>query len=209
MRKILCGILALFCVACGAETVQSPYQDGKHYQRLPSEQPDGGDKVEVMEFFWYGCSHCADFEPYMQSWKASKPANVKVTLVPAIFRPDWRAAAQAYYALEALGQADKIHPMIFDQIHKLRKPHSTPEHYADMVAELGVNRKEFVDAMNSFVVDSRIRQAEKLLRDYRVAGVPTVAVNGKYTTGGGMAGSYAELLKVMNHLVALESKPAK
>lgn len=212
MRQILLGITAFFCLAgsaLAAEPAQSAsaqpsFQEGIHYLRLANPQPGGGDQIEVIEFFWYGCPHCADFDPYMQRWKDSKPAGVKVTLLPAIFRPDWAVGAQAYYALEMLDAPDKVHAGIFDHIHKKRKPYQTPEHYAEIVAELGVDRQKFLDAMQSFAVDAKTRRAAQMIRDYRIQGVPTVAVNGKYTTSGSMAGSYQNILRIIDYLVALE-----
>lgn len=212
MRQILYGIATFLCLtanALAAEPVPPPvpgeatFKEGTHYTRLADAQPVSGEQIEVIEFFWYGCPHCADFEPYMQSWKESKPAGVKITPVPAIFRPEWVAGAQAYYALEML-DALEVHPAVFDQIHKKHKAHQTVEHYAEIVAELGVDKQKFLDATKSFVVDSKVRRAGQMIRDYRIMGVPTLAINGKYLTSASQAGSNQSALRVAEYLIGLE-----
>lgn len=211
MRQILFGIAIFLCLAANTwasesappAPAQGDFKEGVHYIRLADPQPDGGDKIEVVEFFWYGCPHCADFDPYIQKWKKSKPEGVKFTLVPAIFRPDWVTAAKAYYALEML-DALEVHSKVFEQIHVKRKPYQTVEHYADIVAELGVDKQKFLDATKSFVVDSKVRRAAQMIRDFRIMGVPTLAVNGKYTTSASLAGGNQNILHVLDYLIARE-----
>ena len=190
----------------GLAHAQALYTEGVHYRRLAVKQPTAEGQVEVREFFSYACPHCRDFDPYIETWKKTLPKNVKVTLVPVTFRPSWVPMAQAYYAGEFLGVLDKTHVGIFTAIHEKGKKADTPEQIADIVAELGVDRQKFVDAMNSFEVDNKIRQSKKMLPAYGVQGVPAVAVNGQYITGGSMAGSYSELLKVMDYLIQQSSK---
>ena len=210
MRHFLSGLIIIaFSIAAPLAAGAAEYQEGEHYTKLASPQPGGGDKVEVIEFFWYGCSHCNDFEPHISKWKKTVPENVKVTFVPAIFRPQWKVHAQTYYAIELLGLVDKVHSRVFDQIHKHHKPANTIEQMADIVAELGVDRQEFLDAVGSFVVDSQIRKAAKMLQDYRISGVPTVAVNGKYTITGLTAGGHPQMLDVADYLIGLESEASK
>ncbi len=182
------------------------FKEGVHYQRLPAAQPVQGEQVEVIEFFWYGCPHCADFEPYIQRWKSRKPDNVKLTLVPAVFRKGWVVHAKAFYAAELLGVLDETHSAMFNAMHRQKKPVNTPEQIAEVFATKGVEKQKFLDAMNSFAVDAKVKQAIQLIRDYRIQGVPAIAVNGKYLTGGSLVGSYDNLLNVMDYLVALESQ---
>jgi thiol:disulfide interchange protein DsbA len=215
MRQIFAGIAVFLCLglvgnvyAESAAPDEPAFQEGKDYTRLANPQPDGGDKIEVIEFFWYGCPHCAHFAPYMEDWMENKPAGVKVTLVPAIFRPDWAVAAQAYYALEMLDALD-VHPAIFTKIHEEHKAHQTIEQYAAIVSELGVDKQKFLDASKSFVVDAKVRRAAQMIRDYQIRGVPTLAVNGKYMTSASLAGGNEEALRVVDYLVMLERKANK
>ncbi|MFV2004719.1 MAG: thiol:disulfide interchange protein DsbA/DsbL [Gammaproteobacteria bacterium] len=179
---------------------------GVNYKELQQQPTDTGDKIEVLEFFWYGCPHCYTFEPYLQSWKKTKPANVEFIRLPAMFRPDWEIQAKAYYALSVMGVIEDVHGKIFDAIHKDKKRLNKLELIADFVEKNGVNRQQFVKEYNSFAVDSMVRKAKKKQKAYQIQGVPSVAINGKYLTTGKMAGSYDNLIKIINHLVEKETK---
>lgn len=182
------------------------YKEGVHYKALPQQSTDSGDKIEVLEFFWYGCPHCYSFEPYIKSWKKSKPENVEFTRVPAIFRPDWEVQARAYYALSNMGVLEQVHGKIFEEIHKNKKTLNKFELMADFVEKNGVDRNKFAEEYNSFAVDGMVRKAKKKQTNYKIQGVPSIAVAGKYLTSGSMSGSYENLINIINHLVEKESK---
>jgi len=203
MKKLL---IFLFLFVNSAFLYAADFTEGTHYKKLQQQPTDSGDKIEVLEFFWYGCSHCFSFEPFIKSWKKTKPANVEFVRVPAIFRPDWEVQARAYYALSNMGVIEDLHGKIFEAINKGKKQLNKIELMADFVEKNGVNRKEFIKEYNSFSVDGMVRKAKKKQKAYKIQGVPSVAVNGKYLTGGSMAGSYDNLIKVMNHLIEKESK---
>ena len=182
------------------------FSEGIEYKKIDQQRTESGDKIEVLEFFWYGCPHCYHFEPSINRWKITKPENVVFTRVPAIFRPDWKVQARAYYALSNMGVIEKMHGRIFDEIHKHKKPLNTREGIADFVAANGVDRDKFIEEYNSFTVDGQVRKALKKQKAYNISGVPTVAVNGKYMTNGTMAGDYPTLIKVIDYLVEKESE---
>lgn len=204
MKKLL---VFLFLFVNSAFLQAADYNEGTHYKKLqPPQSTDSGDKIEVLEFFWYGCTHCYSFEPFIKSWNKTKPANVEFVRVPAIFRPDWEVHARAYYALSNMGVIENVHEKIFAAIHNDKKQLNKLELMADFVEKNGVNRQEFLKQYNSFSVDGMVRKAKKQQKAYKIQGVPSVAVNGKYLTGGAMAGSYDNLIKVINHLIEKESK---
>jgi len=182
------------------------FTEGKHYKKLVPQPTDTADKIEVLEFFWYGCPHCFSFEPFITSWKKTKPENVEFIRVPAMFRPDWEVQARAYYALSNMGRIEDIHGKIFTALIKERKRLNTPELMADFVEKNGVNRKEFVKEYSSFGVDSMVRKAKKKQKAYAIQGVPSVVVNGKYLSSGSMSGSYDNLINIINYLVDKESE---
>ena len=204
MKKLLVLLMLVF----GSTALQAEgYKEDTHYQVLTTPQAtDSGDKIEVLEFFWYGCIHCYSFEPYVRSWKKSKPANVEFKRVPAMFRPEWEVQARAYYALSNMNVIEDVHGKIFDAIHKDKKRLNTLEEITDFVAKNGVDEQRFKNEYNSFVVDGMVRKAKKKQKAYKLKGVPTIAVNGKYTTSGSMAGSYDNMIKVIDSLVQKESK---
>ena len=203
MKKLL---VLLFLVFGSTALLAGDYKEGTHYQALTPQATDSGDKIEVLEFFWYGCPHCYSFEPYVQSWKKSKPANVEFKRVPAVFRPEWEVQARAYYALSNMNVIEDVHGKIFKAMNKDKKRLNTLDQIADFVAKNGVDKQRFKNEYNSFVVDGIVRKAKKKQKSYKIQGLTTIAVNGKYTTGGSMAGSYDNLIKVMDYLIQKESK---
>ena len=203
MKKLL---VFIFLMINSALLQAADFNEGTHYKALAPQSTDSGDKIEVLEFFWYGCPHCYSFEPYAQAWKKSKPANVVFTRVPAIFRPDWEIQARVYYALSNMGVIEDIHGKIFDAVHKDKKRLNTKEELTDFVVKNGVDKEQFLKEYDSFAVDGMVRKAKKKQKAYKIEGVPSVAVNGKYLTSGSMSGSYDNLVKIMDYLIAMESK---
>jgi thiol:disulfide interchange protein DsbA len=203
MKKLL---VFLFLFVNSAVLYAADFNEGVHYKNVPSQSTDSGDKIEVLEFFWYGCTHCFSFEPYLKSWKKTKPANVEFVRVPAIFRPEWEVHARTYYALSNMGVIEDVHGKIFDAMNKYKRKLNNMGVMADFVEKYDVNREEFIKEYNSFSVDGMVRKAKKKLKAYKIEGVPSVAVNGKYLTSGSMSGSYDNLIKIINHLIEKESK---
>ena len=165
--------------------------------------------VEVLEFFWYGCPHCYSFEPYLNKWKQDKSGNVEFVRFPATFQPLWVLHARAYYALQMLGVGDAIHSKFFSEIHNKKNYMKTVDELTAFVEKNGIDRSEFVDAMNSFTVETNVRKAQKLVTDYALNGVPAVAINGKYLISASMAGSYDNMIKIMNYLIEKETTKAR
>lgn len=203
MKKL---VVFIFLLVNSALLQAADYSEGTHYKKLPPEQISSGEKVEVQEFFWYGCPHCYSFEPYLKTWEKTKPANVELVRVPAIFRPEWEVQARAYYALSNMGKIDELHEKFFKAINKDKQRLDKKELIADFVEKNGVDRKAFLAEYDSFSVDGMARKAKKKIKAYQIQGVPSIVVNGKYLTSGSMAGSYDNMLKITNYLIAKESK---
>jgi len=203
MKKLL---ILLSLMMSSAMLQAAGYTEGVDYKKLTQVPTDAGDKIEVLEFFWYGCPHCYSFEPYLNAWKKTKPANVEFVRVPAIFRPDWEVQARTYYALTNMGVIEDLHGKIFTAINKDKKRLNKKELLTDFVVKNGVDRKKFEEEYNSFAVDSMVRKAKKKQTAYKIQGVPSVAVNGKYLTSGSMSGSYDNLVKIVDYLIKKESK---
>jgi len=202
MKKSILMTLCLFCFALVAQAAE--YKEGTHYQRIAKQATDSGDKVEVIEFFWYGCPHCNIFDPILEKWVESKPDNVAFKRVPAVFRPEWKVHARAYYALQAMGAGEKYHSKIFDEIHKNKKRIDTLDSLTDFLVKQGINKEEFTGMYNSMSVDGMLRKAIKQLAGYKIQGVPAMAVNGKYVVSGKSAGSYENMILIVEHLIKKE-----
>jgi thiol:disulfide interchange protein DsbA len=185
------------------------FEEGKHYKRIDKSKTLDNDKVEVLEFFMYGCPHCYSFEPYLNKWEKSKPTDVEFIRVPATFSALATLHARAYYALQILDAGEKIHPKFFSEIHNNKNIMRSVDDLAEFVQQHGVDRSEFIDAMNSFAVEGNIRKATKLVKDYDINGVPAVAVNGKYLISASMAGSYDNMVKIIDFLIKKETDKAE
>lgn len=182
------------------------FQEGTDYRLLPTPVPTTtGDKVEVVELFWYGCPHCFKLEPVIEEWLKTKPDNAVLVRLPAVLGPNWQPQARAYYVAEQLGVLDKIHRPLFDAMHVQKRPLATPEQLADFFAEQGVDRAAFLDAYKSFAVETRLKRAEQLVRRYGIHGVPALVVNGKYLVDSERAGSLERMLQIVNYLIVIES----
>jgi protein dithiol oxidoreductase (disulfide-forming) len=177
-------------------------QEGKHYSRLqmpqPTEQPG---KVEVIEFFWYGCPHCFDFEPLLKSWTKKLPSDVHFKKVPAIFRAEWAGGARIYYTLEALNLLDKHHDAVFNAMIKQRINLNDEKTLFDWVAKQGIDRQQFADMYKSFAVDGKVRRAAEMTQEYGFGGVPVVIVGGKYMPSPNL-GTFGNMLEVVDGLIA-------
>jgi thiol:disulfide interchange protein DsbA len=179
---------------------------GKEYERLSPTQPtsSGPDKIEVAEVFWYGCPHCYTFDPYLESWKKDLPDDVSFVRIPALWNPLLQTHARIYYTAEALNKLDEMHSATFREIHVNRNGLDNPAVIRDFFGQFGVDAATFDKTFESFAVYTKVQRADELARRYRVSSVPTVIVNGKYTTDATRAGSYPKLLEVINELIAIE-----
>lgn len=199
-----------------ANTSASPqnwqFKENQHFTRLVPTQPTvgGADKIEVAEFFWYGCPHCYDFERYINGWAETKPANVRFVRVPAMWNRGLELHAQLYYTEEVLAGNGTIkepaafRDAVFVEYHRRGNRLGSKDAIQTLFARFDVSAEDFERAWSSFEVDQKMRVASDLARRYGISNVPSVVVNGKYRTGGAEAGSYDALLEVINELIARE-----
>jgi thiol:disulfide interchange protein DsbA len=190
----------------GVAPTSARFQLGTHYNRLSPTQPtsSGPEKVEVAEIFWYGCPHCFAFDPLLQSWLAKKPEYVSFVRVPAVWNPLVRMHGQMFYTAEVLGKGAEMHDALFKEIHDNHDLLDTPEKIQAFFGKFGVDAATFKSTWESFAVNTKLQRADELSRRYRISSVPTIVVNGKYTTDGGMAGGYDNLFAVVSELAASE-----
>jgi len=187
---------------------------GQHYRPLSPAQPTNvaPGKVEVVEVFWYGCSHCYALEPFMQAWLKKLPPDVEFVRVPVMWSSTHRAHARLYYTLQALGKVDALHTKVFDEIQQNHKPlvggndAETLKAQQAFATANGISAADYANAFNSFTVQSKLQQAEELTARYKVEGVPLVVINGKFVSDVGMAGSQANLISLINDLAAAEKR---
>ena len=176
-----------------------------HYLRLSISQPTSvADKVEVVELFWYGCPHCFDLEPHIRQWLETKPDDVEFVRMPAVLGPGWELLGKGFYTAELLGVEDRIHPALFEALHVKKQKINDEAALQDFFVNHGVSAEDFRKTFASFAVSVKLNNAKAMTRRYAITGVPTLIVNGKFSTGGRQAGSNANIIKVVDYLVARE-----
>jgi len=182
------------------------FAEGKGYKDLAAIQPTQDiNKVEVIEFFWYGCPHCYQFEPHLAKWAKNLPKNVNFIRQPAVFSKVWGKHAKAYFTAEVLGIVDKVHADLFHAIQVKKQTLSSENELADFFIAHGVALEDFTAAYHSFIVDTKMRQAKMMGPKYGITGVPAIVVNGKYMVSARLAGSNEKMIEVINQLIAQES----
>lgn len=197
---LLLPLLATFAMAADKE-----YMEGAEYLRLANPQPtSAAGKVEVVELFMYTCPHCRDLEPNLNAWLETKPDDVVFVRIPAIFRTKSELYAKAYFTAEQLGVLEKIHTALFDALHVKKQKIIDAESLRDFFVAQGVDPTGFDKAFNSFSVSVKVNNARLMTRRYAITGVPTLIVNGKFSTSGTLAGSRDGIIDVVNYLVAQE-----
>lgn len=210
MKSVTTLLLALFFVVLQPGLAQAKdYEEGKEYQVLSSPQPTStGDRIEVVELFWYGCPHCYEMEPAVQAWLKRKPDYVELVRMPAIVGPRWELLAQAYYTAELLGVVDTLHPALFEALHDKHMKINDEAALQAFFVDQGVSADDFQNTFNSFAVAVKMNNARQMTRRYKISGVPTVIVNGKYSTGAKLAGSNQGVFEVVDYLVEQEHTAA-
>lgn len=201
-RTLMALVGAALLTFAGPTLRAAEFEDGVHYTKLSKPQPvQTGDKIEVLEMFWYGCPHCYDLEPHLKKWLKNIPENAEYVMLPAVFRKSWEPHARAFYSFEALGIVDKMHEGFFDAIHKERREFTNAEEVAAWAGETGTDGDKIKEAFNSFAVDTKIQQAMASLAGYQATGVPTVIIDGKYSTSVSQTGGYDQLFQVIEFLI--------
>lgn len=182
--------------------------EGHHYHKIAPAVPTNvsAGNVEVLELFWYGCPHCFEFEKFLKSWKESKASNVDFLRIPAILNRGWIPHARAYYALETMGEIERLHPIIFEAIHVQGRRLRDLESMSRFFSQHGIDADEFKKAYDSFYVETKIKRSSQLVRQYGSNAVPAVIINGKYRTSAGDAGGYEQMLKLIDVLAKQESE---
>lgn len=194
---------AALATAAPLALAQGAPVEGTHYVRLAQPVAAGAPgKIEVVEFFWYGCPHCNAFEPALDAWAKKLPADVAFRRVPVAFREEPFVAHQkTFFALEALGALEAMHRKVFFAIHTDRAKLDKVADIAAFVAKNGVDGAKFTEAFNSFGVQTKARQAKQLAEAYKIDGVPAIGVQGRFWTSNSLAGGGERSLVVADFLI--------
>ena len=198
--KNLLSALSLFLAFTLPSAAQEFKEDVNFFPLLVEQPVRTGDRIEVLEIFWYGCPHCYALEPYLKKWLKNKPEFVEFVQLPAVLNRSWAFDARVFYTFVALGLIDELHEAYFDAIHKDRRRMKKVEQVASWAQEQGVDPQLILDTFNSFGVDSMLANATQMSGRYEADGVPTIIIDGKYRTTVSLAGGHNEIIDLINYL---------
>ncbi|MBW8904476.1 MAG: thiol:disulfide interchange protein DsbA/DsbL [Betaproteobacteria bacterium] len=201
-------ILSLLIVALVATPLMALAQGRYQYTEVKPPQPvdTDGKKIDVVEFFWYGCPHCYNLEPLIETFVKKLPPDVQFRRVPAVFNDRWALDAAIFYTFEALGVLDKLHRPFFDAIHRDHLRSENQAAMSEWLTKNGVDPKKFYETFKSFGVQSKTKRAIQLTTAYKIDGTPAMAVQGRYTVSAEQGGSREGMLDTTSYLVDLVRK---
>ncbi len=202
MKKLVWFFFAAFL----ALPLAAAGQDFQYGKIDPPQPVESGNKIEVIEFFWYGCIHCYNLEPHLETWLKKLPPDVEFRRVPAVFNQRWGHDAAIYYTLEAMGLVEKLHRPLFDAIHKNNLRTDNEAALSEWLQKNGVDPKKFMDTMKSFSVQSKTRRAVQQTVAYKIDGTPAMAVAGRYTVSAEQGRTQQGMLEAVDKLVAMARK---
>jgi thiol:disulfide interchange protein DsbA len=206
------SVVLLAPVACSAQEPEAQdYVEGMHYNLIvPAVRTTDPSKIEIVEFFWYGCSHCYNFEPVLSQWKKSLGEDVDFRGSPAVWNKPMELHAKAYYVAEVLGVLDTMHLILFQAMNVDKKRLASDAEVAALFAANGVSNEDFTKALNSFGVTSLARQASSRARAAKITGTPEIMVNGKYRISTRLEAikGKGDMLKIATYLIAKERAAA-
>lgn len=203
IKKLFGTFLLSVGLLAGASAALAAPVKGKDYSVLSTAQPVSvpAGKIEVTEFFWYGCPHCAEFEPKLEAWLKKQNADVVFKRVPVAFNDQFKPHSLMYHALDVMGIEPTLTEKIFNEIHVKRDYLLTPQSQAAFLSKNGVDQKKYLDTYNSFGVQSAVTRDARMMKDYGVDGVPTLFVQGKYQTSPAQTNSLDGTLQTLDFLI--------
>lgn len=204
-RELIQSAVALGVVGSFGGLSPALAQDAGAFRKVSKEVPRSTPgKIDVVEFFWYGCIHCYNFEPKVNAWSKKLPSDVVFTKVPIAFqsqRVNFQGHQRLYYTLETMGKLDVAHSKVFEAMHKDKKQLANDAQIFDFAESIGLKREEFANVFKSFGVNAKCAQAKALFESYGADGVPTLGVDGKFFTSASIAGSEDNAIRVAETLI--------
>jgi len=201
MKLIKILVVALSLLVGG--TAFAAVEAGKDYALLNPPQPTDTKKIEVLEFFFYGCTHCFHLHPLLSKWEKTMPKDVELTFVPTIFRDSWEPMARTFYALESMGKREQLHDALYNAWNKDNNQLFEEDKIRDFVSSHGVDGAKFSAAYNSFSMQSKVARAKQMIRSYGINGTPTLVVDGKYVIEGLQP---EETIRVLKEVIEIARK---
>lgn len=203
LARGLLTLLALACLAGAAGAQEVRARQNLEYRLIAPQPVETAERIEVIDFFWYGCPYCNELQPALDEWTKRKPADVTVRRIPVILRDTWLPHARIYYTLELLGEAERLHAQVYRSYHVEELHMSKPDVMEQWAVRNGIERRRWLDAYYSPEVDARIARAAQATKRYDVQGTPSLVVDGRYLTSSSMTATVRGILPVVDDLVRL------
>ena len=209
LLKLTLGLATL--VLAAAALAQQPLRQKVEYDLIAPQPTATGDRIEVVEFFWYGCPHCNNLQSHLEGWLKRKPADVELRRVPAVFRESWIPHARVYYTLEALGEVGRLHQAVYRAIHAEKQSLMTPEAIAAWASRNGIEPARWNAAYNSPEIDRKVEESKKHTIAYAIEGTPSLVVDGRYLTSSGKAESMPQVITILDGLIVMarDKRPSR
>lgn len=200
MRFLRFTFLCLL-LAAGAAAAE-PRLDKDYRLFNPPKPVATGNRIEVIEFFYYGCPYCFDLQPGLNAWAKRQPPDVALRRIP-VYRDSWLPLIKLYYILEALGEVERLHSAVYEAVHIRNDDMRDEIKMLDWAVRNGLDRKKFSETYDSDAVAEKVKQSRQMTRDYEITGTPRLVIDGKYLTSSAMTGSHIAQIPVLDELVAM------
>jgi thiol:disulfide interchange protein DsbA len=203
LARGLLPLLALGAFGSAALAQEIRVRQNIDYRLINPQPVETGERIEVIDFFWYGCPYCNELMPALEEWAKRKPEDVVLRRIPAILRDTWAPHARIYYTLELLGEVERLHTQVYHGYHVEQLHMSRPEVMEQWAVRHGIDRQRWINAYFSPEVDVRIARAREAAKRYDVQGTPTVVVDGRYLTSSSMTPTVRGVVAVFEDLIRL------
>jgi len=200
---LLAALVAGNALAAQPIPVGVTLKAGDNYRIIPKQPVAASDRIEVIDFFFYGCPYCFELQPALERWRAGAPPDVLVRHIPAVRNDSWVPLARTFYALEALGQLERLHQEVYKAYHLEELHMSKADVMADWVARQGIDRARWLEVYHSEDVTRKVAAARKLTQAYDIQGTPSIVVDGRLVTSSGMTDSVPLVVPVVDLLVKM------
>jgi thiol:disulfide interchange protein DsbA len=200
---VLLGLLAVSAAHAQSSPGAVTLSEGRNYRLITQQPVADSSRIEVIDFFFYGCPFCNELRPILERWRKALPADVVFRRTPTVRRDTWVPLARTYYTLELLGEADRLHEEVYKGYHDEELSMSRPEVMADWARRHGIDRERWLTVYNSDEVTRLVEQARRMTQDYDIQGTPSVVINGRYLTSSGMTDDVKLVVPVAEQLLRM------
>ena len=206
MRLLQIFFFSILLSALFSNLGQAQSFDNSYAEIKPALPTQSGDKIEVVEIFWYGCSHCFSFEPHIKAWLKAKPEDVVFRQLPGVLNSRWAVHARGFFAAEKMNILEQFHTPLFNALHVKRRNIFTRDSLVDFAADLGLDKGEFATHYDSNETEVKMKQAFLMARNAKITGVPSLIINGRYLVSASSAGSFERMIETMDQLIQEERR---